>query len=199
MKKTPLLVALPVLALSSLLLSGCGMFRSHKAWDTAQQQAPLEIPPSLNRPTTSAALVIPPPGGNQPTANGATASVNGSGAGSVTDGFIMPDTVDNSYRRVGVFLATAGLGVVSAHDDAAHSYTVNVTNAVIQQKKTAFFSFFRKNTPAVTEPAGGGAHPVLLTIDTSGTDASEVRAQGDAAAVAKVVDAMRSKLSKKVK
>jgi hypothetical protein len=199
MKKTPLLVALPLLALSGLLLSGCGMFRSHKAWDTAQQQSPLEIPPSLNRPTTSDALVIPPPGANQPTANGATASVNGSGAGSITDGFVMPDTVDNAYKRIGAELEKGSLGQVAAHDDAARTYTVNVTNVAIQQKKKGFFGMFKKSAPAATDAAGGGVHPVLLTVDTSGTDASEVRAQGDAAAVAKVIDTLQGKLKKKVK
>lgn len=36
MKKTSLAVALPALLLSGLMLSGCGIFRSHKAWDTAK-------------------------------------------------------------------------------------------------------------------------------------------------------------------
>jgi hypothetical protein len=36
-------------------------------------------------------------------------------------------------------------------------------------------------------------------IDSSGTEASEVRAQGDAPAVIKVVDALRTTLGKKKK
>ena len=36
MKKTSLVVTLPVLVLGGLLLSGCGMLRSHKAWETAR-------------------------------------------------------------------------------------------------------------------------------------------------------------------
>ena len=75
MKKSSLAVALPALALTGLLLSGCGMFRSTKAWETAKQETPLEIPPGLDTPTASEALVIPPPGANQPNANGATARV----------------------------------------------------------------------------------------------------------------------------
>lgn len=198
MKKTPLLVALPLLALSGLLLSGCGMFRSHKAWDTAQQQSPLEIPPQLDRPTTSAALVIPPPGGNQPTSNGATASINGGSAGAITDGFVISSNVDDAYKAVGAQLADGSLGQVTAHDDTARTYSVGVPNAVIQQKKKGFFGMFKKSTP-VPADAGAATHPVQITIDSSGTEASEVRVQGDAPAVIKVVDALRTKLGKKKK
>ena len=199
MKKTPLLVALPLLALSGLLLSGCGMFRSHKAWDTAQQESPLEIPPQLDRPTTKAALVIPPPGGNQPTSNGATASINGGSAGAITDGFVMTGNVDDAYKQVGAQLADGSLGQVTAHDDAARTYTVSVPNAVIQQKKKGFFGMFKKSTPVPADAAGSTTHPVQIMIDSSGTEASEVRAQGDAPAVIKVVDALRTKLGKKKK
>jgi hypothetical protein len=199
MKKTPLLVALPLLALSGLLLSGCGMFRSHKAWETAQQQAPLEIPPQLDRPTTSAALVIPPQGGNQPTASGATASVNGGSAGTITDGFVIASNVDDAYKSVGTELANGELGQVTAHDDAARTYSVNVSNVVIQQKKKGFFGMFKKSAPKATDAAGATTHPVQITIDSSGTEASELRAQGDAPAVIKVIDTLKSKLGKKAK
>jgi hypothetical protein len=197
MKKTPLLVALPLLALGSLLLSGCGMFRSHKAWETAQQQAPLEIPPQMDRPTTSAALVIPPQGGNQPTASGATASVNGGSAGTITDGFVIASNVDDAYKAVGTELAKGGLGQVTAHDDAARTYSVNVSNVVIQQKKKGFFGMFKKSTPTPVDAAGATTHPVQITIDSSGTEASELRAQGDAPAVIKVIDTLKSSLGKK--
>ncbi len=199
MKKTPLLVALPVLAISGLLLSGCGMFRSHKSWDTAQQQSPLEIPPQLDRPTTSAALVIPPPGANQPTSNGATASVNGSSSGTITDGFVISDNIDNAYKSVGAELAGGGLGQLTAHDDAARTYSVNVTNVAIEQKKKGFFGMFKKSAPIPADAAGATTHPVTITIDSSGTEASEVRAQGDASAVIKVIDTLKSKLGKKSK
>jgi hypothetical protein len=199
MKKTPLLVALPLLALSGLLLSGCGIFRSHKAWDTAQQQSPLEIPPELDRPATSDALVIPPQGGNQPTSNGATASINGGSAGAITDGFVMDNNVDDAYKAVGAELADGSLGQVTAHDDAARTYTVSVPNAIIQQKKKGFFGMFKKNPAVPADAAGATTHPVQIMIDTSGTQASEVRAQGDAPAVIKLVDVLRTKLGKKKK
>jgi len=195
MKKTSLLVALPAVALSGLLLSGCGMFRSHKAWDTAQQQSPLEIPPSLDRPSTSDALVIPPPGANRPTANGATASVGGA-TGQIADGFVLADSVDNAYRRVGQVLEGGSLGQLVGHDDSAHSYTLNVSDAVAKQKKKGFFGrlFGHDKGDSASTAGGAGSHQVKVSVNTSGTNASEIRAEGNAAAVAKVIDTLKSSL-----
>jgi len=190
MKKTSLVVALPALVLSGLLLSGCGMFRSHKAWETARQEAPLEIPPSLDTPPASDALVIPPPGANNPTAEGVTADVGGIG-GTIADGFVLPDSADNTYRRVGEVLGD--VGQVTAKDDAAHTYTVNVTAA--PAKKRGFFSrLFHRNGKGDAATAGKAARQVQVSVTASGGTASEVRAQGQAAAVAKVVDTLKAKL-----
>ncbi|MFC5525266.1 hypothetical protein ACFPPA_05865 [Rhodanobacter ginsengisoli] len=194
MKKTSLLVALPAVALSGLLLSGCGMFRSHKAWETAQQEAPLEIPPSLDRPSTSEALVIPPPGANLPTANGAVARVSAAD-GQIADGFVLTGSVDDTYRRVGQVLEGGALGQLASHDDAAHSYTLNVPAALAQQKKKGFFGrlFGHGKSDSASAP-GGASDQVQVSISASGTDGSEVRAQGNAAAVAKVIDTLKSRL-----
>jgi hypothetical protein len=193
MKKTSLLAALPAVVLSGLLLSGCGMFRSHKAWKTAQQESPLEIPPGLDRPSTSAALEIPPPGANKPTANGVTAG--SAPSAQVADGFVLADNVDNTYRRVGQMLESGSLGQVLSHDDTAHSYTISVAGVATQQKKGLFGRLFGRDKSAADSSApGGSSHQVLITIGSSGTTASEVRAEGNAAAVAKVMDALKSRL-----
>ena len=194
MKKSPLVVALPVLALSALLLSGCGMFRSQKAWETAKQETPLEIPPGLDTPSTSAALVIPEPGANNPTANGATARF-GQGGQQIADGFVLNDSVDNSYRRVGQALENGDIGQVVAHDDAARTYTLSViASDQPQQKKGFFSSMFNGKSKQSADAPGAAPHQVLLTVGTSGEKASEVRAQGDAAAVAKVVDTLKGRM-----
>ncbi|HET6807415.1 MAG TPA: hypothetical protein VFH59_18425 [Frateuria sp.] len=190
MKKTSLVITLPVLVISGLLLSGCGMFRSHKAWETARQESPLEIPPGLDTPTASDALVIPPPGANSPTSAGVTADVGAAG-GTIADGFVLSDTADNAYHRVGEALAE--VGQVTAHDDAAHSYSVNV--AAVPGKKRGFFSrLFHRNGKGDAAGAGKASRQVQVTVTASGDNASEVRAQGQAAAVAKVVDTLKSKL-----
>lgn len=195
MKKTSLVVALPAVVLAGLLLSSCGMFRSQKAWDRAQQEAPLEIPPGLDTPPASAALVIPPPGANAPTANGATAQVGQAGS-TVADGFVLADSVDNAYHRVGQTLESGALGQLTAHDDAAHTYTLsNVSASAMQAKKRGFFGrmFGRDKSSDVAAP-GAATHQVQISISASGTTASEVRAQGDAAAVAKVIDTLKARL-----
>ncbi|MHB1273822.1 MAG: hypothetical protein ACYCZD_13850 [Rhodanobacter sp.] len=194
MKKPSFLLALPALAITGLLLSGCGMFRSHKAWNTAKQESPLEIPPQMDRPATSDALVIPPPGANQPTANGATASV-GSAASQLADGFVLADSVDNTYHRVGKILESGNLGQIVSHDDAAHSYALNVSDVAAQEKKRGFFGrLFRFGRHDSANAPGGASHQVQISIGSSGTNASEVRAQGNAAAVAKVIDTLKSRL-----
>jgi uncharacterized lipoprotein len=200
MKKSPLVVALPLLAVSALALSGCGMFRSHKQWETAKQESPLEIPPGLDTPATSAALVIPPPGANNPTANGATAP-SGDSVGTITDAFVVSDSVDSTYQKVGQALQAGDIGQVSAHDDAAHTYTLTVNSpatAVPVKKPGMFGRLFGRGKNQNDEAVPGGdkpaSHEVQLVIATSGSNASEVRAQGVPGAVAKVIDALKAKL-----
>lgn len=190
MKKSSLVVTLPALVLSGLLLSGCGMFRSHKAWETARQESPLEIPPNLDTPPASDALVIPPPGANNPTSAGVTADVGGAG-GTIADGFVLADSADNTYRRVGEVLGD--VGQVTGKDEAGHTYTVNVTAA--PAKKRGFFSrLFHRNGKGDAATAGKASRQVQVSVTASGDNASEVRAQGQAAAVAKVVDTLKAKL-----
>lgn len=191
MKKTSLAVALPALVLSGLMLSGCGMFRSHKSWDTAKQEAPLEIPPGLDTPSASEALVIPPPGANQPTANGATAAAPGAAA-TITDGFVLSDSVDAAYKRVGDALAQGEIGQVTARDDAAHTYAVTVMAAAQVGKKPGFFG--RLFGRGKGDASRATPHEVSVSIAPSGQSGSEVRAQGEAAGVAKLVDGLKAKL-----
>jgi hypothetical protein len=195
MKKTSLAVALPALALTGLLLSGCGLFRSDRAWQNAKQQSPLEIPPGLDTPSATAALVIPPAGSNQPSPNGATARV-GSNPGTITDGFILADSVDETYRRVGEALANGDIGSLQGHDDAAHTYSLSVVASDQPVVKQGFLSRMFGKSSSASGP-GAAPHPVVVTINSSGQGSSEVRAQGEAAAVAKVVDSLKSRLGGK--
>ena len=182
MKKSSLLVTLPALAFAGLLLSGCGMFRSTKAWETAKQESPLEIPPGLDTPPANAALVIPPPGSNQPQA----APV----PGAISDAFVVSGDVDGTYQKVGQFLAGGSAGQVTGHDDSAHSYAVNVVGGAAPAQKRGFFGrmFHHDKSKAGSDTA---THAVQVTVNPSGSSASEVRVQGDEGAVAKLIDALK--------
>ena len=181
MKKSSLLVTLPALAFAGLLLSGCGMFRSTKAWETAKQQAPLEIPPGMDTPPATAALVIPPPGSESSQA----APV----PGVISDAFLVSSSVDAAYQKVGQLLAATGsAGQVTSHDDSAHSYMVNVVGGVAPAKKRGFFGRMFHHDKSGADTA---AHAVQVTVNPSGNNASEVRVRGDEGAVAKLIDALK--------
>lgn len=194
MKKTSLALALPALLLSGLMLSGCGMFRSHKSWETAKQETPLEIPPGLDTPSASEALVIPPPGANQPTANGATAAASGASA-TITDGFMLAGDVDAAYRRVVAALQDGSIGQVTASDEASHTLSVTVMAATGAGKKRGFFGrLFHRNKGAGDDAARATAREVTVTVQPGSQTGSEVRAQGEAPGVAKLVDGLKAAL-----
>ncbi|MEW9573223.1 hypothetical protein ABQJ54_15815 [Rhodanobacter sp. Si-c] len=182
MKKSSLLVTLPALAFAGLLLSGCGMFRSTKAWETAKQEAPLEIPPGMDTPPATAALVIPPPGSGTPQA----APV----PGEISDAFVVSGTVDATYQKVGQLLAGGSAGQVTGHDDSAHTYAVNVVGGEAPAKKRGFIGrmFHHDKSKATSDTA---THAVQVTVNASGSSASEVRVRGDEGAVAKLTDALK--------
>lgn len=189
MKKPVLLLAVSSLLASMLLVTGCGMFHSRKAWETAKQESPLEIPPGLDRPSTSAALVVPPPGANQPETP-TTASADESGQ--VSDGFVLKDTVESTYQRVGRVLEHGDLGQVLSHDDAAHSYTLKLAQAEV--KKPGFFKRLFRRGKRGEQARSAGSNQVVIHVTASGSDSSEVRAEGGAAAVGQVVDGLKSRL-----
>ncbi|TCV94605.1 hypothetical protein EC912_10390 [Luteibacter rhizovicinus] len=193
MKKSSFALAFTAVAMSTLVLSGCGMFRSHKDWDKAQQEAPLEIPPGLDTPSTSAALVIPDVG-----SGAAAAAAQQSGASAVSDGFVSADNVDNVYRRIGEALGAGDLGKVLAHDDTAHTYQLSVGKGMSESKPGLFRRMFgggKKNDAADAAPSSStpGTRQVVITVIPSGTG-SEVRAQGDSDGVRRVVDSLKSRM-----
>jgi hypothetical protein len=195
MKKTSYALVVPALLLSVLVVSGCGAFRSTKEWQRAQQEAPLEIPPGLDTPSTSAALVIPDVG------SGAAAAAANQAA-SVSDGFILTDAPEAAYRRIGELLSVGDLGTVASHDDTAHSYQIAVNRGKPEGRPGLFRRMFGGGKSASQDAqdapasAQGSTHTVVLAVMPSGTG-SEVRAQGDADGVRRVIDALKSRMGSK--
>ena len=199
MKKTSYALVVPALLLSVLVVSGCGAFRSTKQWEKAKQEAPLEIPPGLDTPSTSAALVIPDAGSGADNASGTAPA-----AAPVSDGFILGDAPDAAYKRIGEVLAVGDVGTVTAHDDDTHTFQIAATSGAPEQKRGFFKRMFGggdKNADAAIEGGpqaaqGGNKHPVVLTVNASGAG-SEVRAQGDAGGVRRVIDSLKARLGVK--
>ncbi|MGE7136304.1 hypothetical protein ACQKIE_01575 [Luteibacter sp. NPDC031894] len=196
MKKTSYALVVPALLLSVLVVSGCGAFRSKKDWQRAQQEAPLEIPPGLDTPSTSAALVIPDVG------SGAPGAASGQSAAPVSDGFILTDDADAAYRRIGELLSVGDVGKVTSHDDASHTYQIAVNRGKPEGRPGFFRRMFGGGKDAGQDSqdapasAAGTTHSVVLAVTSSGTG-SEVRAQGDADGVRRVIDALKSRMGSK--
>ncbi|QWT22373.1 hypothetical protein KPL74_10320 [Bacillus sp. NP157] len=201
MKKTSYALVVPALLLSVLVVSGCGAFRSTKQWEKAKQEAPLEIPPGLDTPSTSAALVIPDAGSGA----GGAPSDAAAAAAPVSDGFILADAPDAAYKRIGEVLSVGDVGAVTAHDDETHTYQIAATSGAPEEHRGFFKRMFgggSKNPDEAIEGGpqaaqqGGGKRAVVLTVNASGAG-SEVRAQGDASGVRRVIDALRARLGVK--
>ncbi|GAB3735477.1 hypothetical protein GCM10028794_15000 [Silanimonas algicola] len=98
--KRPLVLAV-LATTAAVTLSGCSFFRGKEApYRESRESRPLEVPPDLVLPSSSAALQIPPaasaaaaPGEAPPAAFGAAAA------------FEIGDTLENAFRRVGLALA----------------------------------------------------------------------------------------------
>ncbi|HEX5960117.1 MAG TPA: hypothetical protein VFY97_02595 [Rhodanobacteraceae bacterium] len=176
-------ITLTLLLLAPVALAGCQTIKAHNPfrhkeppYQAAQQGRPLEVPPGMDQPATTDALVIPDAGTGAaasapsaqtgigvPPAAGAAAPP----AGAAGNGMTLSDTPDSAYHRVGLALARGDVGQVTAHDDAAHTYQVAV------------------------DAVGGSTVTVSVAASGSG---STVTAQGDPDAVTRVMGILRQRL-----
>jgi hypothetical protein len=119
----------------------------------------------------------------------------------IADGFVMTDTVDATYQRVGQALEHGDIGQVLSHDDATHSYTLSVVASDNPAPKRGFIGrlFHGKSDSGADSSSAPGAkpHQVQLAVSASGETAAEVRAQGDAGAVSKVIDTLKARMGAK--
>ena len=128
--------ALLLATVASSLLGGCGFLHRHfdrkdDAYKKSVAERPLEIPPDLDTPNGSGALVVPPAGGAA-VAGGATSSAvptmaAGQGAQLAGDGLRIADSVESAWSRVGLALERSGAATVLGRDEAARTYTVQTT------------------------------------------------------------------------
>lgn len=200
---------LTALILSTLVLSGCGAFRSHHAWKKAKQENPLEIPPGMDRPATADALSIPPPSGHQ--ADEAAAGQDAAATPSAPAPAARPANatsmhldgdVDTAYKRVGLALQQGDLGAVTAQDPAAHTYQVSVASqASLGDSSGGFLQKHFSNLQKEGSEGGdagtaeaGGESKVTLTVSAAADGGSEVQANGNQEQAARIISALSSRI-----
>lgn len=141
---------LPATLAAASLLSGCGFMHRHLDHKDADyrksaQERPLEIPPGLDTPNSSGALVVPtiaaaPP---QSTSSGASTAVTPTamppsvsiepGVQLGGDGLHVADSVESAWTRVGLALERSGAATVVARDEAGRTYSVETTGQTTQK------------------------------------------------------------------
>jgi uncharacterized lipoprotein len=153
--------ALAILLTSGCFLAGCNWFHSHKHeedYKGSVQQRPLEVPPDLDKPNTTGALVIPEagtaaapapaaPGEAAPTAVPGTAAAPapaGEAAAPVAtapatavvqagDTLHVADTVDSTWNRIGLAMEHSGAATILARDEAGRTYDVETVGQVVSK------------------------------------------------------------------
>lgn len=199
---------IPLLLLASVALASCQTIKAHNPfrhkeppYKSAQQEQPLEVPPGMDQPPTTEALVIPdagsgtataasaipaaqPEAGAPPAAEATPAATGGAAGNSLA----LSDTPASAYHRVGLALARGEVGQVTAHDDAAHTYQVAVDTVVTQKPEGGFFHrmFHRSHSETVK-----GTVTVSVAPQGSG---SVVEASGNPDAVARVMAVLQQRL-----
>ncbi len=195
MKRIAVLLALAI----PVALGGCQTIKSHNPfrhrtpdYQAAQEARPLEVPPGLDQPSTSEALTIPGVGSAASAQAGAASAVPppvaSQAAATTSRSLTLADTPESTYRRVGLALERGDVGQVTAHDDAAHSYTVAVDTTVVDKPEGGFIHriFHRSHKRTVHGT-------VTLTVAPAGSG-STIDATGDATAVTRVMTVLQQRL-----
>jgi uncharacterized lipoprotein len=145
---------LATLAAASLL-GGCGFLHKHferkePEYRKSVEEKPLEVPPDLDSPNSSGALVIPPAtassgssstsssAGSPPPSAAAPTTVSTSepiaaGTALTSDGLRIADTVESAWSRVGLALERSGVATVLGRDEAGHAYSVETTGQTTEK------------------------------------------------------------------
>lgn len=198
-----------VLALASLLLGGCSWFSRNKDrtnYERATQTRPLEVPPDLDAPGGTAALVIPEASGPSrgiregdrlvlgrpadaaaPTAAPATTAGNRSIA--------VPDTPASTWRRVGLALDRMDGTSVQSRDEGELSYEIRSVGQTTE--KAGWFK--RAITLGKAKKTVENEVPLRVRVSGEG-ESSEVIVEGGegaaaTAAIRRVIAALRDRLS----
>jgi len=174
-------------ALAPLALGACSMFRSHSNWDKAVETRPLEVPPDLDTPSTSGALVVPSTTGSGSSAESA-ARGGTRRASTGIDGLHVDDTAPSTWSRIGTALDRAAIGTIETRDEASRTYSVSMNVVHSSDEGRGWFKrmITREKKTSTTKQ-------VSIGVSEDGTG-SRVSVSGDRDAVQKVVAALRERL-----
>ena len=179
------------LLLTATMLGGCSWFHHRDDYySKAAETRPLEVPPDLDTPVSSNELVVPaagaggnssvpataPPAGVTVTTAPAASSTVASGSG-----LRVADSVGHTWQRVGLALERAQVGTISARDEAAHSYSVDVAGLAVAAAPAPAEEHHWYSR--ILHPFGGGKSSPKAGAPVSGSVSIRVSADGDAARV----------------
>ncbi|MEO7935207.1 MAG: hypothetical protein ABIR27_03025 [Dokdonella sp.] len=209
MKRT-LSILLCVFAVLSLL-GGCSSLRERfgkktDAYKKSVETRPLEVPPGLDAPNHTGALVIPEP--NAAVANVTTDGrvpavvVDPSSAPPLDaqnlggDGLTVSDSLANTWSRVGLALERSGVATIQSRDAQARTYDISAKG-----KKTRSPGFLKKVATLGMARDKSVSTPVGLRVRVSGSDgACKVTVEGATTesgtnAAAQVLQSLRERMS----
>lgn len=129
---------LGAVAIALVSTSGCGWFKSKSNYAQSMENRPLEVPPDLDLPDTSAATALPPT---------ASAAATAPTASDVR----LDDSAVAAYPRIGTVLETIPGVVINGRAEALGSYDVTYQGQ----------SFLIR----VQDSAGGGSRLLALSAD----------------------------------
>jgi uncharacterized lipoprotein len=201
------------------------LFHHHdNYYSKAVETRPLEVPPDLEMPAGSNALVVPPAGGAASTAttSSASASAQPVAAAPATSvppnstppaapettqtaaGLHVTDSVEHTWQRVGLALERAQVGTISERDESGHSYTLDVQGLKASTPEPQEHHWYTR----ILHPFGGGSQAsgaavsgrlnVKVISDGDGSRVNVEGASNDASsseAARRVLDALRERLS----
>jgi uncharacterized lipoprotein len=146
--------ALPTLLVAGSLLAGCGFVHRHfqhkdADYKKSAQERPLEVPPDLDTPNSSGALVVPAAGAaatgtppaataagtaaTQPSAVPPSAAPAAAGVQIGGDGLRVGDSAESTWTRVGLALERSGAANIVERDEAGGTYSVETTGQTTQK------------------------------------------------------------------
>lgn len=93
-----------VLGLVAISLVGCGWLRGRSDYEQSPETRPLEVPPDLDTPPTDPSMRVPSPGSGAAAAASNPGGAPPSSSTAVASSVAVADTVQSTWRRVGLAL-----------------------------------------------------------------------------------------------